>query len=147
MLSKLEPFRELTTLQDRLNKVFEGLLPESAISKSSGEWIPAVDVYEDKESVTIEVEAPGLKEEDLKVSLENNTLVISGERKFEKEENDKNYYRMERSYGSFARSFLLPDNVDAAAIKAKYKDGVLKLTLPKKAESKPQSIPIEKEEK
>ncbi len=147
MLSKLEPFRELTTLQDRLNKVFEGLLPTSTVSKEGGEWVPAVDVYEDKESVIIEVEAPGMKEEDLKVNLENNTLVISGERKFEKEEKDKNYYRMERSYGSFVRSFLLPDNVDATAIKAKYKDGVLKLTLPKKAESKPKSIPIEKEEK
>ncbi len=147
MLSRLEPFRELTTLQDRLNKVFEGLLPTPTSMKEGSEWIPAVDVYEDKDAVVIEVEAPGMKEEDLKVNLENSTLIISGERKFEKKEEDKNYYRMERSYGGFTRSFLLPDNVDAEGIKAKYKDGVLKLTLPKKAEAKPQNIPIEKEEK
>ncbi len=147
MLSRLEPFKELTTLQDRLNKVFEGLLPTPTSMREGSEWIPAVDVYEDKEAVVIEIEAPGMKEEDLKVNLENNTLTISGERKFEKEEKDKNYYRMERSYGAFTRSFLLPDNVDTQKIKAKYKDGVLKLTLPKKAEAKPQNIPIEKEEK
>jgi len=147
MLSRLEPFRELTTLQDRLNKVFEGMLPAPTSMREGSEWIPAVDVYEDKDAVVIEIEAPGMKEEDLKVNLENNTLTISGERKFEKEEKEKNYYRMERSYGSFTRSFLLPDNVDVNKIKAKYKDGVLKLTLPKKAESKPQNIPIEKEEK
>jgi len=147
MLSRLEPFKELTTLQDRLNKVFEGLLPAISTPREINEWVPAVDVYEDKENIVIEVEVPGMKEEDLKVNLENNTLTISGERKFEKEEQDKNYYRMERSYGSFTRSFLLPDNVDTKNIKAKYKDGVLILTLPKKAEAKAQSIPIEKEEK
>jgi HSP20 family protein len=146
MLSRLEPFKELTTLQDRLNKVFDGLMPSVPV-KDGNDWIPAVDVYEDKESIVIEVEAPGMKEEDLKVNLENNTLTITGERKFEKEEKNKNYYRMERSYGTFSRSFFLPDNVEAKNIKAKYKDGVLKLVLPKKAESKPQSIPIEKEAK
>ncbi len=147
MLNALEPFRELTTLQDRLNKVFEGLLPGVGTPKEINEWVPAVDVYEDKENIVIEVEVPGMKEEDLKVTLENNTLTISGERKFEKEEKDKNYYRMERAYGSFSRSFMLPENVDTKGIKAKYKDGVLILTLPKKAEAKPQSIAIEKEEK
>ncbi len=146
MLSRLEPFKELTTLQDRLNKVFDGLLPATP-TRDANDWIPAVDVYEDKESITIEVEAPGMKEEDLKVNLENNTLTIYGERKFEKEEKEKNYYRMERSYGNFSRSFFLPDNIDPKGIKAKYKDGILKLILPKKAESKPQSIPIEKEGK
>lgn len=147
MLNALEPFKELTTLQERLNRVFNDLMPSASQSRDSAEWMPAVDIYETKDSINIEVEAPGMKEEDIKINLENNTLTIYGERKFEKKEEGKNYYRMERSYGSFSRSFLLPDNVDVDAIKAKYKDGVLTITLPKKPESKPKEIPIEKEAK
>ncbi len=147
MLNALEPFRELTTLQERLNRVFEDLLPTRATAKESGEWMPAVDIYETKDAINIEVEAPGMKQEDIKINLENNTLTIYGERKFEKKEEGKNYYRMERAYGSFSRSFLLPDNVDVEGIKAKYKDGVLTISLPKRPESKPKEIPIESEEK
>ncbi|WP_022670340.1 Hsp20/alpha crystallin family protein [Hippea alviniae] len=147
MLNALEPFRELTTLQERLNKVFDDLLPNALKSRETSEWIPAVDIYETKDAINIEVEAPGMKQEDIKINLENNTLTIYGERKFEKKEEGKNYYRMERSYGSFSRSFLLPDNVNVEGIKAKYKDGVLTITLPKKPESKPKEIPIESEEK
>ncbi|AEA34049.1 Hsp20/alpha crystallin family protein [Hippea maritima] len=147
MLNALEPFKELTTLQERLNRVFNDLLPSSSQGRDTTDWMPAVDIYETKDSINIEVEAPGMKEDDIKINLENNTLTIYGERKFEKKEEGKNYYRMERSYGSFSRSFLLPDNVNVDAIKAKYKDGVLTITLPKKPESKPKEIPIEKEAK
>ncbi len=147
MLSRLEPFKDLATIQDRLNRVFEDIVPAGTSKDNQGDWIPAVDVYETKDSIEIEVEAPGMKEDDLKVNLENNTLYISGERKFEKKEEKQNYFRMERGYGSFSRSFLLPENVDKDSIKAKYKDGVLKLSLPKKQESKPKAIKIEKESK
>ncbi len=147
MLNALEPFRELTTLQERLNKVFDDMLPGALKSRETNEWIPAVDIYETNDAINIEVEAPGMKQEDIKINLENNTLTIYGERKFEKKEENKNYYRMERSYGSFSRSFLLPENVNVEGIKAKYKDGVLTITLPKKPESKPKEIPIESEEK
>lgn len=143
MLRTLEPFKELTNLQDRLNKVFEGALPATA-QKDMGDWVPAVDVYETENSVEIEMEAPGIDEKDLNVKLEDSTLTISGERNFEKKEEKHNYYRMERSYGSFKRSFLLPDNVDKDAIKAKYENGILKLSLPKKTESKPKEIAINK---
>ncbi len=147
MLNALEPFRELTTLQERLNKVFDDMFPGALKSRETNEWIPAVDIYETNDAINIEVEAPGMKQEDIKINLENNTLTIYGERKFEKKEENKNYYRMERSYGSFSRSFLLPENVNVEGIKAKYKDGVLTITLPKKPESKPKEIPIESEEK
>jgi len=143
MLRTLEPFKELTNLQDRLNKVFEGALPATS-QQDTGNWVPAVDVYETEKSVEIEMEAPGIDEKDLKVKLEDNTLTISGERSYEKKEDKYNYYRMERSYGSFKRSFLLPDNVDKDAIKAKYENGILKLSLPKKTESKPKDISITK---
>ncbi len=143
MLRTLEPFKELTNLQDRLNKVFEGALP-AATQKDMGDWVPAVDVYETENSVEIEMEAPGIDEKDLKVKLEDSSLTISGERNFEKKEEKHNYYRMERSYGSFKRSFLLPDNVNKDAIKAKYENGILKLSLPKKTESKPKEIAINK---
>ncbi len=147
MLNTLEPFRELTTLQERLSRVFDDLLPTPTKSKDTSEWIPAVDIYETKDAIHIEVEAPGMKEEDIKINLENNTLTIFGERKFERKEEGKNYYRMERSYGSFSRSFLLPENVDVEKIQAKYKDGLLTIVIPKKPESKPKEIPIQKEDK
>ena len=143
MLRTLEPFKELTNLQDRLNKVFEKALPATA-QKDMGNWVPAIDVYETESSIEIEMEAPGIDEKDLNVKLEDNTLTISGERNYEKKEEKYNYYRMERSYGSFKRSFLLPDNVDKDAIKAKYENGILKLSLPKKMKSKPKEISITK---
>ncbi len=143
MLRTLEPFKELTDLQGRLNKVFESVLPSTS-QKDMGNWVPAVDVYETENSVEIEMEAPGIDEKDLKVKLEDSTLTISGERNYEKKEEKHNYYRMERSYGSFKRSFLLPDNVDKDAIKAKYENGILKVSIPKKAESKAKEISIGK---
>ncbi|MCD6223743.1 MAG: Hsp20/alpha crystallin family protein [Deltaproteobacteria bacterium] len=139
-----EPFEELSTLQDRINRLFEGLMPEFGRGKASAvsKWSPAVDIYEDKSNIYLDVEIPGMKKEDVKVKVEDKTLTVSGERKLEREEKKEGYYRMERSYGSFCRSFYLPDNVDPAKIKAKYESGVLKLSIPKKEEAKPKEIPV-----
>jgi HSP20 family protein len=99
-------------------------------------------VFEKEGNIEIELEAPGIKEEDLKIKVEDGMLIISGERKFEKEDKKENYYRMERSYGSFSRSFSLPDNIERDKIGAKYENGLLKITLPKKPESQPKEIPV-----
>jgi HSP20 family protein len=142
-----EPFEELSTLQDRINRLFEGLMPEFVRGKTSvvSKWSPAVDIYEDKSNIYLDVEVPGMKKEDVKVKVEDKTLTVSGERKREREEKKEGYYRMERSYGSFYRSFYLPDNVDPTKIKAKYESGVLKLSIPKKEEAKPKEIPVDVE--
>ncbi len=145
MLKPFDPFRELTTLQEKLNQVFDDFLPNLRSGKDSGEWIPAVDIYETPDSVELEFEIPGITEKDIKIRVEDNTLTVSGERMFEKKDEKHNYYRVERSYGSFARSFLLPNNVDPDKIKATYKDGVLKISIPKKPESKPKEIAISKD--
>jgi HSP20 family protein len=140
MFKPLEPFKELTTLQERINKMFEDVLPSFSLQDSK--WLPAVDIYETDGNIQIEVEVPGMDEKNLKVKIEDNTLTISGDRKFEKKESKDNYYRIERNYGSFTRSFFLPDNVDKEQIKAKYENGILKVELPKKSEAKPKEIEI-----
>ncbi|MEA1995457.1 MAG: Hsp20/alpha crystallin family protein [Campylobacterota bacterium] len=139
-----EPFEELSTLQDRINRLFEGLMPDFVKTgvPATSKWSPAVDIYEDKGNIYLDVEVPGMKKEDVKVKVEDKTLTVSGERKLEKEEKKEGYYRVERSYGSFSRSFYLPDNVDPTKIKAKYEGGVLKLSIPKKEEAKPKEVPV-----
>jgi HSP20 family protein len=109
---------------------------------ATSKWSPAVDIYEDKGNIYLDVEVPGMKKEDVKVKVEDKTLTVSGERKLEREEKKEGYYRVERSYGSFCRSFYLPDYVDSTKIKAKYEGGVLKLSIPKKEEAKPKEIPV-----
>ncbi|MCD6132850.1 MAG: Hsp20/alpha crystallin family protein [Deltaproteobacteria bacterium] len=142
-----EPFEELSTLQDRINRLFEGLMPDFVKSgeRATSKWLPAVDIYEDKDSIYLDVEVPGMKKEDIKVKVEDKTLTVSGERKLEREEKKEGYYRVERNYGSFSRSFYLPDNVDSTKIKAKYENGVLKLSIPKKEEAKSKEIPVDVE--
>lgn len=141
LLRSSDPFENLFTIQERINKVFNDLLPSSEVDSTS-RWIPAIDVFEREGNIEIELEAPGIKEEDLKIKIEDGMLIISGERKFEKEDKKENYYRMERSYGSFSRSFSLPDNIERDKIAAKYENGLLKISLPKKAESQPKEIPV-----
>ncbi|MEO1785306.1 Hsp20/alpha crystallin family protein [Thermodesulfobium sp. 4217-1] len=141
LLRSSDPFENLFTIQERINKVFNDLLPSSEVDSTS-RWVPAIDVFEKEGNIEIELEAPGIKEEDLKIKIEDGMLIISGERKFEKEDKKENYYRMERSYGSFSRSFSLPDNVERDKIGAKYENGLLKITLPKKPESQPKEIPV-----
>jgi HSP20 family protein len=112
-----------------------------------GSFVPAVDVYEDEHSLTLKLEVPGLNEEDINVTLENNTLTVSGERKFEKEEKEENFHRIERRYGSFTRTFRLPNTVDSEKVEAGYDKGVLKITLAKRAEAEPKTIKIASAEK
>lgn len=134
-----DPFREIFELQRELNRFFEGgQKQETALNT----WTPAVDVYEDENAFLIKVELPEVSREDVKVNLEENTLSISGERRFENEDQRDGYHRVERSYGQFYRSFTLPPNVNAEAVSAQYKDGVLRLTLPKKEEAKPRQIDV-----
>jgi HSP20 family protein len=143
VITRWEPFREFSTLQDRLNRLFQQSVSESrdeALTSSS--FAPAVDVYEDDHQVTLKIEVPGIDEKDIDVRLENNTLTVHGERKLEKEEKEENYRRVERQYGSFTRSFTLPTTVDAEGVSAQYDKGVLKIRLNKKAEAKPKQIKI-----
>jgi len=136
------PLRELFDLQRGINQLFDesfGVPREQVASKA---WTPAVDVYEDEDSFLIKVELPEINRDDVKVNLNENTLSISGERRVENEEKRDNYHRVERSYGQFFRSFTLPPNVNAEGINAQFKDGVLRLTLPKKEEAKPRQIDV-----
>ena len=143
VLTRWEPFREFSTLQDRMNRLFretQGNSQDESLTSSS--FAPAVDVYEDEHNVTLKIEVPGIDEKDIDVRVENNTLTVHGERKIEKEEKEENYRRVERQYGSFTRTFNLPATVDAERVQADYDKGVLKITLPKKAEAKPKQIKV-----
>src|SRR5215475_6859896 len=139
-ITRIDPFRELATF-------FESVSSSGKDQLASGTFVPPVDVYEDEHTVVLKLEVPGINEEDLKVSLENNTLTITGERKFEKEEKEENFHRVERRYGSFARTFRLPSTVDSEKVEAGYDKGVLKITLAKRAEAKPKTIKIASAEK
>ena len=140
------PFRELSTFQDRMNKLFEDVVktpyrPEEGFSPSA--WAPAVDIYETDKEIVLKAELPEMQEKDIDIKVEDNVLSITGERRMEKEVKEENYHRIERAYGSFNRSFTLPRTVDREGIKAAYKDGVLKVSLPKKEEVKPKQIKID----
>jgi HSP20 family protein len=140
-ITRWDPFREVVTLQNRVNSLFRDLNDgESPLTTAS--FVPAVDVYEDDKKVLLKLEVPGIEEKDLDVSVENNTLTVKGERKFEAEEKEENFHRIERRYGSFFRAFTLPSTVDTANVKAAYNAGVLKLELLKKPEAQPKQIKI-----
>src|SRR5678816_1690979 len=131
--------REFSTLQDRVNRIFrESYSPEGpGDALTTANFAPPVDVYEDEHNITLKIEVPGIDEKDIDVRLENNTLTVHGERKFEKEEKEENYRRVERQYGSFTRTFTLPNTVDAENVTANYDKGVLNVQLAKKSEAKP----------
>ncbi|EQB63863.1 MAG: hypothetical protein RBG1_1C00001G1442 [candidate division Zixibacteria bacterium RBG-1] len=131
---------------DRLFEEFFGLFPVE-LNGGSGTWSPAVDVSEDQDNIYFTVEVPGMSKEDVKVTLQDNVLTIRGEKKQEMEKKDANYHRLERSYGSFTRSFSLPTGVVPDKIKAQYQDGLLKISLPKAEQVKPKEIPIAMEGK
>jgi len=146
-LTRWEPFREFSTMQDRMNlmnRLFresyspEG--PEEALTTTS--FAPPVDIYEDEHNITLKIEVPGIDEKDIDVRIENNTLTVHGERKFEKEEKEENFCRVERQYGGFTRSFTLPSSVDPGQVSADYDKGVLKINLAKKAEAKAKQIKV-----
>lgn len=127
MLSLWEPFGEIGRFQRDMERSFAGLRPGGR-----AEFSPAVDVHEDKESIVVRAELPGVKREEIDVSVDGNVLTLKGERKFEKEEEGKRYHRVERAYGSFVRFFQLPTTVDSEKIEAKLADGILTLRIPKK---------------
>lgn len=140
-ITRWDPFREVVTMQNRLNSLFRDL-NDSDNPLTTAAFVPAVDIYEDEKKVMLKLEVPGIEEKDLDVSVENNTLTVKGERKFEKEEKEENFHRIERRYGSFYRAFTLPSTVDTEHVNAKYNAGVLKLELLKKPEAQPKQIKI-----
>jgi HSP20 family protein len=143
VLTRWDPYREFSSVQDRLNRLFNASFNEGRDeSLSTSNFAPAVDVYEDEHNITLKIEVPGIDEKDIDVRIENNILTVHGERKFEKEEKEENYRRVERQYGSFTRTFTLPNTVDTETVSANYEKGVLKVKLAKKAEAKPKQIKV-----
>ncbi|HTM86981.1 MAG TPA: Hsp20/alpha crystallin family protein [Terriglobales bacterium] len=143
MLTRWDPFRELSTIQDRMNRLFQDAYsPTREEGLSTATFAPPADVYEDENHVTLKLELPGIDEKDLDIRVENNTLIIKGERTFEKEEKEENFRRLERQYGTFVRSFALPSTVDTDNINANYDRGVLSISMPKRAEAKPKQIQV-----
>ncbi len=142
VLTRWDPFRELNALQQRMNRLFEEQYGGREESLTAGAFVPPVDIYEDEQSIQLKLEVPGIDEKDLDIKVENNTLTVSGERKLEKEEKQENFHRVERRYGSFTRSFTLPNTVSTEDIKADYESGVLKIRLAKRAEAKPKQITV-----
>jgi len=136
MITRIDPFRELASLFDTFSET------GAKDQLTAGTFVPAVDIYEDEHALTLKLEVPGVNEDDLKVSLENNVLTIQGERKFEKEEKEENFHRIERRYGSFTRTFRLPSTVDSENVDAHYDKGILKIALAKRAEAKPRQIKV-----
>ena len=143
-ITRWDPYREVLTLQNRLNSLFQdyGRGYGENDSVSAAAFVPPVDVYEDEHKIVLKLEVPGLKQEDLDIQIENNALTVKGERKFEKEEKEENFHRIERRYGSFFRSFSLPTTVDTENVEASYNAGVLKLELKKKASAQPRQIKV-----
>jgi HSP20 family protein len=142
---KRDPFNELRSFQEDFNRIFSSTLPRLFSSEEGllgGNWAPSVDIYEDQNSIRLEADLPGLKPGDFNISVENYRLTLSGERKFEKENKGDNWRRVERSYGSFTRAFSLPSTVNVDAVNAEFKDGVLRVTLPKKEEVKARQIQV-----
>ena len=140
-ITRWDPFREVAALQNRVNSLFRDF-NDGESSLTTTNFIPAVDIYEDEKRIVLKLEVPGIPEKDLDVTVENNTLVVKGERKFEKEEKEENFHRIERRYGSFSRAFTLPTTVETENIDAKYENGVLKLELKKKPEAQPKQIKV-----
>ena len=137
-----DPFRDVMSLQHRVNSIFRDFNEGADAPLTTASFVPAVDIYEDEKKVTLKLEVPGMEEKDLDVSVENNMLTVKGERKFEAEEKEQNFHRIERRYGSFFRAFTLPSSVDAEKVQASYNAGVLKLELKKKPEAQPKQIEI-----
>src|SRR5437588_6443705 len=144
LLTRWERCPEFSTIQDRINRLFRESygpqVPEDALTTTS--FAPPVDIYEDEHNITLKMEVPGIDENDIDVRIENNTLTIQGERKIEKEEKEENFRRVERQYGGFTRSFTLPSSVDTGQVNAHHDNGVLKISLAKKAEAKPKQIKV-----
>jgi HSP20 family protein len=140
-ITRWDPFREVAILQNRVNSLFRDMNGDND-PLAAASFVPAVDIYEDAQKVVLKLEVPGIEEKDLDIRVENHTLTVKGERKFEAEEKEQNFHRIERRYGSFYRAFTLPSTVDTENVKAAYHAGVLKLELAKKPEAQPKQIRI-----
>jgi len=145
-LIKWDPIRDLMTFQERMNRLFDetfGRRRGELSPLETGDWCPAVDIFETKDAIELRAELAGMSPSDVEISLEDDVLSLRGERRMDKEVKEENYHRIERSYGSFTRSFTLPRRVQKDKIKARFRDGVLHVTLPKAEEAKPKEIKIE----
>src|SRR5437667_12851728 len=138
----MTPFRGVSTLHDQINRLFSDAFEGTEGESNLTAWAPAVDISENEHELLVKADLPGIDPKDLDIRVENNVLTIRGERKFEKKVNEENYLRVERSYGSFARSFTLANTVNSDAIKAGYQNGVLTLSIPKREEAKPKQIEV-----
>jgi HSP20 family protein len=139
------PLADVAVLQNRLNSIFnEFARPEGEQeSLAAGNYVPAVDIYEDAHQLILKIEVPGIAQQDLDVRVENQTLTVKGERKFDASHKEENYHRIERRYGSFTRTFTLPQAIDTATVKATYEFGVLSIALAKKEAAKPKQVKVE----
>src|SRR5690348_7465685 len=145
LLSTWQPFRDLAPLQERMNRIFDEFFANAGTGNGElqlSSFSPATDIYEDDEHVTLSVELPGLSEKDINITLEGNALTVSGERKLNKEQKAEKFHRNERFYGTFSRSFILPNTVEPNSIQASYEKGVLQLQMAKRAEAKPKQIKV-----
>lgn len=141
---RFDPFRDLAVLQDRMNRLFnDAVRRDDDVLGTRGAWVPAVDVYEQDGALVMKAELPDMSREDIDVSVENSTLTLRGERKFDGAVSQESFHRIERAYGTFSRAFTLPSAVDATKIAAEYKHGVLTIRLPFREEAKPRSIKVE----
>jgi HSP20 family protein len=144
-ITRWDPFRDVLALQNRMNSLFQeyNRTQNDNDALVTAAFVPPVDIYEDEHKIVLNIEVPGLKQSDLDIQLENNVLSVKGERKFEKEEKEENFHRIERRYGSFFRSFTIPTTVNPESVKASYDAGVLRLELEKRAEARPKQIKVE----
>ncbi len=142
---KWDPLRDLLSIQDRMNRLFEQTLSRSRVEEgiAASTWAPAVDIYETPETIMLKAELPGLSRDDIDIQIRDNTLTLRGERRFARDVQQENYLRIERAYGAFQRSFTLAATIQQDKIRAIFRDGVLELTLPKAEEAKPKKIAIE----
>lgn len=140
-----DPVQELNEFQNRLGSFFGRGSPRSQESRALAEWAPPVDIVEDDKEFVVKADLPEVKKDDVHVTVENGVLTIYGQRKFEKEEKNKRYHRLERSYGSFTRSFSLPEGADASKVRAEFKDGLLQVHMPKSETARPKQIDVKVE--
>ena len=141
---KVDPFREISAMQDRMARLFGDVYLRDEDTAFRGSWAPAVDIFEtEHHDLVIKAEVPGMTREDIAVTVENSTLVLKGTKKFDADIKEENYRRIERTYGTFNRSFTLPNTVDATKVSAEYKNGVLTVKLPFREEAKPRTINVE----
>ncbi|MEO0081044.1 MAG: Hsp20/alpha crystallin family protein [candidate division WOR-3 bacterium] len=139
------PFRDITSLRDEMDRLFDSMLGRYPVERPEPFWSPAIDVEENKDNIIVRAELPGMKKDDIKVGITGDQLTISGERRHEAEEKGKTFHRIERCYGRFQRSLILPADIQADKAKASYKDGILELTLPKSEKAKVREITIQTE--